>query len=66
MTMWHSGDQAFSAPTAAAQAGHVGCGASLVDEHEIGWVERALLCFPGFTRVANVLAILLGRAQAFF
>jgi hypothetical protein len=59
-------DQAFTAPSAAAQAGHIGRGASFVDEHQPLGIESGLIVRPRGARLGHIRQVLLGRTQAFF
>ena len=59
-------DQPFAARRSPPQAGHIGAGASLIDEDQALGVQMGLALSPFGTCRGDVRPILLGRAYAFF
>jgi hypothetical protein len=59
-------NQPRAAPGAAAGAGHVGTGAGLVDEHQVGGIKGGLILSPAFARLGHIGAFLLAGVQNFF
>lgn len=59
-------DQTLALSTPSIDADHLGIGARLIDEHQLGGVEARLACFPAFTRLGYVGPILFGGVQRFF
>src|SRR5262249_61072856 len=59
-------DQPLSARTATAQPHHAGARPGLVDKHQSGRIEPALLSHPAPARPGDFRALLLRRVQSFF
>ncbi len=66
MTVRHPPDQPGAAPCAAAQAGHVGGRAGLVDENQLCRIKLWLEGFPRLPRRRHVGALLLRGVHGFF
>ena len=66
MPMRNTGAQPLAPLRPAAQAGHLGRGASLVDEDKRLRIEVGLVLEPGLTGGRDVRSILLGRVSRFF
>src|SRR4030088_3048312 len=66
VSMRYGRDQPLTARCAAERARHVCRGPSLVEEAQPGGVELGLQRRPFASRLGNVLAVLLGRAEALF
>lgn len=63
------GDRSVAASAtlgAAVEAGHLGRGASFVDENELVGIETRCKLAPGFAGSRDIGPILLGRMHAFF
>lgn len=61
-----AGAQPLAAGAAPVQAGHLGRGAGLVEEHQLGRVKVRLRLEPRLPRRGDVRAVLLGRMRGFF
>ena len=66
MTPWSLADQTLAPSTPSVDADHLGVGARLIDEHQLGGIEARLACLPAFTRLGYVGPILFGGVQRFF
>jgi hypothetical protein len=59
-------DEPPAPATSSVDADHLGVGAGLVDEHQLGGVKARLACRPAFARQGYVGPVLFGRVQRFF
>jgi len=66
MAVGDGGPAALAPWRAAEQAGHLGAGASLVDEEQPGGVEVVLPVEPGVPRLVYVRPLLLGGMRRLF
>jgi len=64
--MWHLGDQALAATTAAVATRHVGLGPGLVDENKSGRINPLLVAPPLIATTGYVGPVLLAGVQTFF
>ena len=62
----HKADQPRAAPRATTGSGHVGAGAGLVNEHQVGGIKRGLIFSPALARRGDIRAFLLAGVQNFF
>ena len=66
MSMRDRGTAAFTTLRAATQAGHLGRGSGLIDEHQPAGIEIGLLDKPGQPARGDVRPVLLGCVRGFF
>ncbi len=66
MSVWHRGTAALATLRAAPQAGHLGRGPGLIDEHQPAGIEIGLDFEPGQPARRDVRPILLGGVRGFF
>lgn len=66
MPMWNADPQALSSRATPIQAGHLGRGAGLVDEHQPFRVEIKLPVKPGLARGSDVGPVALAGVGGFF
>ena len=64
--MRNLGHQPLTARSPATDAGHVGLGPSLVDEHQALGIKTVLVALPPRPLAGHVRSVLLGRVKAFF
>ncbi len=64
--MWDRGAAAFATLRAAPQAGHLGRGSGLIDEHQSAGIEIGLGDEPGQPARGDVRSVLLGGVRGFF
>jgi len=59
-------DEPLAPATSSVDADHLGVGARLVDERQLGGVKARLACLPALARQGYVGPVLFGRVQCFF
>jgi hypothetical protein len=59
-------EEPLAPSTSSIDADHLGVGAGLIDEHQLGWVKACLACLPTFAGLRYVGPILFGGMQRFF
>ena len=59
-------DEPLAPSTSSVDADHLGIGAGLVDEHQLGGIKAYLACLPALASHGYVGPILLGGVQRFF
>ena len=66
MTPGGLADESLAPSTSSVDADHLGVGARLVDEHQLGGVKARLACLPTFASQGYVGPVLFGGVQRFF
>ena len=66
MTPGGLADESLAPSTSSVDADHLGVGARLVDEHQLGGVKARLACLPTFASQGYVGPVLFGSVQRFF
>jgi hypothetical protein len=66
MTLRGLADEPLAPLTSPVDAHHLGVGAGLIDEHQLGGVKARLACLPAFASQGYVGPILFGGVQRFF
>ena len=66
MSMRDRGTAALTTFRAATQAGHLGRGSGLIDEHQPAGIEIGLPDEPGLAARRDVRSVLLGGVRGFF